>query len=256
MAFMKRFDGRVIVVTGGSLGIGQAAGRRFAAEGGRVVIASRDAANAAAAVRTITDAGGAAVHIATDLAREDDVASLAKSARERFDRVDVLVNNAAVYIQGDALQTTTADWDRLMAINLRGAFLCTRYFADDLTNRKGVIINVSSEAGLVGIKGQVAYNVSKAGLIALTRSCAVDFAEKGIRVNCVCPGTTATPLVDAAVKRAPDPAAAIRRLESIRPLNRLGTADEIASAIVYLASDEAAYATGAILSVDGGYTAQ
>jgi NAD(P)-dependent dehydrogenase (short-subunit alcohol dehydrogenase family) len=143
-----------------------------------------------------------------------------------------------------------------MAINLRGAFLCTHHFAADLAARRGVIVNVSSEAGLVGIRGQVAYNVSKAGLIALTRSCAVDFAPRGIRVNCVCPGTTSTPLVDAIVKRAKDPAATQRHLESIRPLDRLGTSDEIASAIVYLASDEAAYATGAILSMDGGYTAQ
>jgi NAD(P)-dependent dehydrogenase (short-subunit alcohol dehydrogenase family) len=119
-----------------------------------------------------------------------------------------------------------------------------------------VIVNVASEAGLVGIRGQVAYNVSKAGMIALTRSCAVDLAEKGVRVNCVCPGTTDTPLVRQAVGRAPDPAAARRRLEGIRPLNRLGTPEEIASAILYLASSEAGYATGAILSIDGGYTAQ
>jgi NAD(P)-dependent dehydrogenase (short-subunit alcohol dehydrogenase family) len=120
----------------------------------------------------------------------------------------------------------------------------------------GVIVNVASEAGLVGIKGQVAYNVSKAGLIALSRSSAVDLAEKGIRVNCVCPGTTDTPLVHKAVNQSPDPAGTRRRLEEIRPLNRLGTPAEIASAIVYLASDEAGYATGAILSIDGGYTAQ
>jgi NAD(P)-dependent dehydrogenase (short-subunit alcohol dehydrogenase family) len=125
-----------------------------------------------------------------------------------------------------------------------------------MSHRGGVIVNVASEAGLVGIRGQVAYNVSKAGMIALTRSCAVDLAEKGVRVNCVCPGTTDTPLVREAVGRAPDPAAARRRLEEIRPLNRLGTPDEIASAILYLASSEAGYATGTILSIDGGYTAQ
>ena len=117
-------------------------------------------------------------------------------------------------------------------------------------------MNVSSEAALAGIKGQVAYNVSKGGMIALTRSCAVDLAGQGIRVNCVCPGTSETPLVDAAVNRAPDPAAARRALEEVRPLNRLGTAEEIAAAILYLASSEAGYTTGAILSVDGGYTAQ
>jgi NAD(P)-dependent dehydrogenase (short-subunit alcohol dehydrogenase family) len=120
----------------------------------------------------------------------------------------------------------------------------------------GVVINIASEAGLVGIKGQVVYNVSKGGMIALTRSCAVDLAGHGIRVNCVCPGTTDTPLVQAAVSQAPDPAAARRALEQVRPLNRLGTPEEIASAILYLASDEVGYATGAVLSVDGGYTTQ
>ena len=251
-----RFDGSVVVVTGGSLGIGEATARRFAREGARVVIASRDARNAAKAVKAIADAGCEAAHIPSDLARDDDVAALAKEVQQRFGRVNVLVNNAAIHMQGDAETTTPADWDRVMAVNLRGAFLCTHHFIADLAVQRGVIVNVSSEAGLVGIKGQVAYNVSKAGLIALTRSCAVDFAAKGIRVNCVCPGTTSTPLVDAIVTRAEDPAALQRQLESIRPLDRLGTADEIASAIVFLASDEAAYATGAILSVDGGYTAQ
>jgi NAD(P)-dependent dehydrogenase (short-subunit alcohol dehydrogenase family) len=120
----------------------------------------------------------------------------------------------------------------------------------------GVIINIGSEAGMVGIKNQVAYNVSKGGVIALTRSCAVDLAERGIRVNSVCPGTTETPLVKQAVNRAPHPAEARRELEAVRPLNRLGTPEEIASAVLYLASAEAAYATGSVLSIDGGYTAQ
>jgi NAD(P)-dependent dehydrogenase (short-subunit alcohol dehydrogenase family) len=119
-----------------------------------------------------------------------------------------------------------------------------------------VIVNVGSEAGLVGIGNQVAYNVSKGGVIALTRSCAVDFAPHGVRVNCVCPGTTETPLVQAAVLRSADPIAARRKLEQVRPLNRLGKPEEIASAIVYMASDEAGYATGSILSIDGGYTTQ
>ena len=120
----------------------------------------------------------------------------------------------------------------------------------------GVVVNVASEAGLVGIKGQVVYNVSKGGMIALTRSCAVDYASRGVRVNCVCPGTTVTPLVEEAVNRAPDPIAARRALEEVRPLNRLGTPEEIAAAILYLSGNEAGYATGAILSVDGGYTTQ
>ena len=250
---MRRFDNKVIVVTGGSLGIGLAAVRAFAAEGAAVVIASR---NADVGKKVAADAAGAIVHIAADVSREADVADLFAETLGRFGRLDVLVNNAAIYFQGDAKATAAGDWGRLIQINLTGAFLCTKYALDALVSSRGVVVNVSSEAGLVGIKGQVAYNVSKAGMIALTRSCAVDFADRGVRVNCVCPGTTVTPLVEAAVARATDPAAARQHLEEIRPLNRLGTADEIASAILYLASDEAAYATGAILSIDGGYTAQ
>jgi NAD(P)-dependent dehydrogenase (short-subunit alcohol dehydrogenase family) len=253
---MSRFAGKVAIVTGGSLGIGEAAARGFAAEGAHVVIASRDAEAGAAAAARIGATGGSGLHVPTDVADESQVEALVGTTLARFGRLDILVNNAALYIQGDVSQTTGDDWNRVLAINLTGAFLGTRHAVDALAASRGVVINVSSEAGLVGIAGQVAYNVSKAGMIALTRSCALDLAPRGIRVNCVCPGTTATPLVDAALARAADPVAARRRLESIRPLDRLGTADEIASAILYLASPEAAYATGSVLAIDGGYTAQ
>jgi NAD(P)-dependent dehydrogenase (short-subunit alcohol dehydrogenase family) len=143
-------------------------------------------------------------------------------------------------------------------VNLTGAFLCIKHAVPAMQRggKGGAIVNVSSEAGLVGIRNQVAYNVSKGGLIALTKSCAVDFAPMGIRVNCVCPGTTDTPLVQAALGKAGDPAAARRALETIRPAGRLGRPEEIAAAILFLAGGSAGYATGAVLSVDGGYTAQ
>lgn len=253
---MDRFKDKVVIVTGGSLGIGEAAARGFAAEGARVAIASRNIHHGETAVSRIEKAGGVAIHVATDVAIEEQAKGLVQATLARFGRLDILVNNAAVYIQGDVTATSVDDWNRVLAVNLTGAFLGTKYAADALAATHGVVINVSSEAGLVGIAGQVAYNVSKAGMIALTRSSAIDLAPRGIRVNCVCPGTTATPLVDAAVARAADPAAARRRLESIRPLDRLGTSEEIASAILYLASAEAGYATGAVLSIDGGYTAQ
>jgi len=162
-----------------------------------------------------------------------------------------------MYIQADILGTDLADWERILHVNLTGAFLCSKYSAEVMVRQgSGVIVNVASEAGLVGIAGQVAYNTSKAGLIMLTRSCAVDLARYGVRVNSVCPGTTDTPLVRQAVERAADPADARRKLESQRPLNRLGRVEEIAAAILLMASDEAGYATGSILSIDGGYTTQ
>ncbi|MEW6581054.1 MAG: SDR family NAD(P)-dependent oxidoreductase [Chloroflexota bacterium] len=252
-----RFEGKVAVVTGAALGIGQAAAAAFAREGAAVVLVDRSQAHGEAATRALEEAGHQALFVLADVSSEADVCHMIERVIEHWGRLDILVNNAGIYHQGDITQTTTEDWERIIAVNLTGAFLCSRHAVPVMIRGGGgVIVNVASEAGLVGIKGQVAYNVSKAGMIALTRSCAVDLAEQGIRVNAVCPGTTDTPLVREAVGRAPDPAAARRRLEAVRPLNRLGTVEEIASALLYLASAEAGYATGSILSIDGGYTAQ
>ncbi len=252
-----RFEGKVAVVTGAALGIGQAVAAAFAREGAAVVLVDRSQAHGEAATRALEEAGHQALFVLADVSSEADVCHMIERVIEHWGRLDILVNNAGIYHQGDITQTTTEDWERIIAVNLTGAFLCSRHAVPVMIRGGGgVIVNVASEAGLVGIKGQVAYNVSKAGMIALTRSCAVDLAEQGIRVNAVCPGTTDTPLVREAVGRAPDPAAARRRLEAVRPLNRLGTVEEIASALLYLASAEAGYATGSILSIDGGYTAQ
>jgi NAD(P)-dependent dehydrogenase (short-subunit alcohol dehydrogenase family) len=251
------FQDKVAIVTGASVGIGQATAMALAQVGASVVIADLDPAKGEMAVQAIQSNGGQALFIQTDVSVEDKVQAMVAATLSHYGRLDILVNNAGIYMQGDVEKTSLSEWERILAVNLTGAFLCMKYAVPAMIQHGGgVIVNVASEAGLVGIKEQVAYNVSKAGLISLTRSSAVDLAEKGVRVNCVCPGTTDTPLVKAAVNRAPDPAAARRRLEEIRPLNRLGTPQEIASAILYLASDEAGYATGAILSIDGGYTAQ
>jgi NAD(P)-dependent dehydrogenase (short-subunit alcohol dehydrogenase family) len=252
-----RFENQVAVVTGAALGIGRATVVAFAREGAKVALVDRDRKRGEEAIRELEAIAPDCVFIEADVARELDVERMVSVVVDRWGRLDVLVNNAGIYFQGDIVHTPGQDWNNVMAVNLTGAFLCSQYaVAVMVRQHSGVIVNVASEAGLVGIKGQVAYNVSKAGVIALTKSCAVDLAEQGIRVNCVCPGTTDTPLVRDAVGRAADPAAARRSLESVRPLNRLGTPEEIASAILYLASSDAGYATGAVLSIDGGYTAQ
>lgn len=252
------FTGRVIVVTGSSMGIGLAAARRFAELGGSVIIADIDEKHGINAEKNINSEGGKAVFVKTDVGDINSVKAMVDATLKEYGRLDILVNNAGIYTKGDVLTATEDDWDRLMRVNLKGAFLCMKLCVPKMieTAQGGVVVNVASEAGLVGIAGQVVYNVSKAGVILLTKSSAVDLAGKGIRVNCICPGTTETPLVAASINQDPDPAAARRALESCRPLNRLGKVEEIAHGIVFLASCEAGYATGAVLSMDGGYTAQ
>ena len=252
-----RFKQKVVTVTGSAMGIGEESALAFAREGAMVALVDIDKEKADSVAESIIALGGSAYVCHADISDESQVRKMVTEVVSKWGRMDILVNNAGIYFQGNVFDTPLEVWNRIIGVNLTGAFLCTKYAAEEMRKKgSGVIVNVASEAGLIGIKGQVVYNVSKGGMIQLTRSCAVDLAQFGVRVNCVCPGTTETPLVREAVNNARDPVAARRVLEEVRPLNRLGRPDEIASAILYMASDEAGYATGAILSIDGGSTAQ
>ena len=246
---------KVAIITGASSGIGEATAMLFAQKGARVVVVCRHPERGSETIARIKANKGEATLIPGDVSKESEVRRLVKATVDQYGQLDILVNNAGIYKAGDALKISTADWETLLATNLTGVFLCMKYCIPEMVkNGGGVIVNVSSEAGLVGIKSQVAYNVSKSGVIALSKSTAVDFAGDNIRVNCICPGRVLTPLVEEVINRSESPETTRRNLSEDRPLMRMGKPAEIAAGILFLASDAAPYTLGAVLSIDGGYT--
>jgi NAD(P)-dependent dehydrogenase (short-subunit alcohol dehydrogenase family) len=252
-----RLAGKVAIITGAGAGIGRATALLFAKEGAKVVVADRDSERGAETISIIREDGGEATFIQADVSQAADAERMARATVETYGKLDILVNNAGIYTQGSVVEMMEEDWDRILDVNLKGVFLCSKYCIPEMIKGGGgSIVNIGSEAGIVGIKNQVAYNVSKSGVIALTKSMALDFALHNVRVNCLCPGRTLTPLVEKVITESQDPESTRRALEEDRPMERMGRPEEIAAGILYLASDESPYATGAILSIDGGYTAQ
>ena len=248
--------GKCAIVSGGSSGIGAATVRQLAARGARVAILGRRAHAAHAVLERLPAGAPAGLHVACDVTDEASVAAAVDTVVEQLGVPDVAVLSAGLLVGGSAESTSRAVWDEVLAVNLTGTFLVARECAGHMRReRRGSIVMVSSEAGLRGIAGLAAYSTAKAAVVELARCMALDLADANVRVNCVCPGTTRTPMVEEAVAREADPAAALARYAEVRPLRRLGTPDEIAAAITFLASDAAAYATGSVLAIDGGYTA-
>ena len=241
------------IVTGATSGIGRATAVALSGAGFWVLVSGRDETRAKDVVQAIK--GPAAFH-AADITDPETTERLVEITKDETGRLDVLVNCAGVHFLASTDETAPVDFDLLMATNLRAAFmLCKAAIPVMRTSGGGLIVNVSSEAGLVAVPGQVAYNVSKAALIMLTKSIAADHAADGIRAVSVCPGTTKTPLVEEAIASAPDPAEHERWLASSRPAGRLGRAEEIAEAIAFIASGNVEYMTGSEIVIDGGYTA-
>ena len=246
---------KAAVITGAGSGIGQATALLFAGKGAKVAVVDLDSDAGAKTVDMIKDDGGEAIGVIADVSRAADAHHMAETVMDAFGRIDVLVNNAGIFTEGNVVDTSEEDWNRILAVNLSGVFFCMKYCIPEMVKGGGgVVVNISSEAGLVGIGNQVAYNVSKTGVIALTKSAALDFAGDNIRVNCLCPGRILTPLVKEVIRNSQDPEATRRLLSEDRPMKRMGKPEEIAAGILFLASDEVAYATGTVLPIDGGYT--
>jgi NAD(P)-dependent dehydrogenase (short-subunit alcohol dehydrogenase family) len=250
-----RLENKIAIITGGGDGLGQASAVLFAKEGASVVVADMDPARGMKTVDMIKNQNGEAMFVEVDVSKEDSVKNMVEKVVDAYGRIDILVNSAGIFIEATVINTTVEDWDKIMAVNLRGIFLCCKYVIPEMIKAgKGSIVNIGSEAGITGWENATAYAASKGGVVNMTRCLALDFAKHKIRANCVCPGTTETPMLKKALEIAPDPQKA-RRFFEARPLLRLGRPEEIAAGILYLASDESLYATGAILSIDGGKTA-
>lgn len=255
---MTRFKDKVCVVTGGAKGIGEATARRLAAEGGAVMVLDLKYEEAERSAGHVVQAGGYAEGYACDVADEAAVRRVFAEIEQHHGRVDVLVNNAGTSGPGGPIEDATlAEWEALLAVNLNGVFLCTREALIRMKARGGgAIVNISSIFGLVGSADAAAYHASKGAVRLLTKATALQVAKLGIRVNSVHPGFVDTPLVRAYAEGSGHAEELLRGLAALHPVGRLGRAEEVASVIAFVASDEASFMTGSEVVVDGGYTAQ
>lgn len=247
------FKNKVALVTGASSGIGKATALAFAKKGAKVVVVdwieNKDTMN------LIKDLGGEVLFVKCDVSKAADVKTMVEKTMEAFGRLDYAFNNAG--IEGASAPTqdcTEENWDRTIGINLKGIWLCMKYEIPEMLKQgKGVIVNCSSVAGLVGFSGLPAYVASKHGVIGLTKTAALEYAKLGIRVNVVCPGVIQTPMIDRLTGKTKE---AIEQFTGLEPIGRFGLPEEIANAVVWLCSDEASFVTGHAMAVDGGFVAQ
>jgi len=249
-----RFQDKVVVITGAGSGIGRATALAFGREGAKVVAADLEAASAQATAGQIKAAGGRAESLQVDVSVAADVERMVTTTVERLGGLDVLVNNAGVFFQVPVAQVPEEQWDRLMSINLKGVYLgCKHVVPQMIRQGRGAIVNTASIAGLRGFAGYGTYGAAKGGVVQLTKAFALEVARVGIRVNCVCPGIIETAMLDQGVaEMGLDRSMFVQLAGAAHPMGRIGRPEEVAAAILFLASDDASFITGIALSVDGG----
>ena len=249
-----RLKDKVALVTGAASGIGRATAALFGQEGAQVVCADLDGEGAERVARQIADSGGEAASVQADVSVAADVERMVRETVERWGRLDVLVNNAGIYFILPLTQVPEEEWDRLIDINLKGVYLGCKYAIPQMVSQgKGAIVNTASIAGLRGFANWTTYCASKGGVIQLTKALAVELARLNVRVNCVCPGIIDTGMLDQAVRMSgADKAELAATIGAAHPMGRIGQPEEVAAAILFLASEEASFITGVPLSVDGG----
>ncbi len=259
---MKRLEEQVAIVTGGGSGIGRAISLLFAAEGAKVVVADYNLEAAQETVGLIANTEASpttdkpALAFKANVSTASDAEGLVNFCQQNFGKLDILVNNAGIGLPGTVLNTSEEDWDRMFSVNVKGIFQCSRFAIPTMiAGGGGNIVNMSSIVATMAVVDRAAYGATKGAVLALTKAMAADHVKDNIRVNCVCPGTIDTPWVGRMVASYPDPVEARRKMVARQPIGRMGTAEEIAEAVLYLASPQASFATGTALTVDGGFTA-
>ena len=249
-----RLKDKVAIVTGSSKGIGEGIARVFAKEGAKVVVTCRTEAMGEKMAAELGANKGNAIFIRTDVTKTEDIQAMINKTIETFGKLDILVNNAGYHISKNAEETSEDEWEFIQSTNLRSTFLCSKYAMSHLKKTKGNIINISSMVGLVGQPNAAAYSASKGGQISMTKNMAIDFAPDGVRVNVICPGWIATPLVEDWFSQQKDPDAAREYIYGQHPLGRIGTIEECGYLATFIASNEALFITGTVFDIDGGVT--
>ena len=251
-----KLEGKVALITGGTEGMGYATAELFLREGAKVVISGRSKEKGKRAIARLGMIGEVDF-VQGDVSKERDARNMVWHTIRRFGCLDILFNNAGVYIEKLAEDTTEKDWDTVLGVNLKGTFLVSKYAIPQMKKQgRGVIINNSSDAGIIGNRTCPAYCASKGGVTVMTKAMALDYARDNIRVNCINPAVVDTPMVRKKVEKATDKDDYLRRCQEEQPIGRMGRPEEVAQAVLFLASDDSSFITGTALSVDGGTTAQ